>query len=152
MAPRHQVLSKKQWRFLQCAYDCPHFPVTAVEQVQITRASYKVSKHQYSELTCTYPPITDPDEHSDLVCLKMAVFWEVAPCSLLEVYQRVRGPCCFHHQGELGNFLMLGWYADHYSLNQTCQTSSPLRCFILPDSVLELYTTRDPKCTNFNKF
>jgi hypothetical protein len=29
---------------------------------------------------------------------KMAVFWVVAPCSLVEVYQRFRGPCCLHHQ------------------------------------------------------
>jgi hypothetical protein len=28
----------------------------------------------------------------------MAVFWVVAPCSLVEVYQRFRGPCP-HHQG-----------------------------------------------------
>jgi hypothetical protein len=27
------------------------------------------------------------------------VFWVVVPCSLVEVYQRFRGPCCFHHQG-----------------------------------------------------
>jgi hypothetical protein len=31
----------------------------------------------------------------------MAVFWVVAPCSLVEVYQRFRGPCCLHHQGDL---------------------------------------------------
>jgi hypothetical protein len=30
---------------------------------------------------------------------KIAVFWVVAPCSLVEVYQRFRGPCCLHHQG-----------------------------------------------------
>jgi hypothetical protein len=29
----------------------------------------------------------------------MAVFWVVAPCSLVEVYQRFSGPCCLHHQG-----------------------------------------------------
>jgi hypothetical protein len=29
----------------------------------------------------------------------MAVFWVVAPCSLVEVYQRFRGPCCLHHHG-----------------------------------------------------
>jgi hypothetical protein len=32
---------------------------------------------------------------------KMAVLWIVAPCSLVEVYQRFRGPCCLHHQGDL---------------------------------------------------
>jgi hypothetical protein len=31
---------------------------------------------------------------------KMAVFWVVALCSLVEVYQRFRGPCCIHHQGD----------------------------------------------------
>jgi hypothetical protein len=30
----------------------------------------------------------------------MAVFWVVAPCSLVEVYQRFRGTCCLHHQGD----------------------------------------------------
>jgi hypothetical protein len=34
------------------------------------------------------------------VSTKMAVFWIVAPCSLVEVYQRFRGPCCLHHQGD----------------------------------------------------
>jgi hypothetical protein len=34
------------------------------------------------------------------VSTKMAVFWVVAPCSLVEVYQRFRGPCCLHHQGD----------------------------------------------------
>jgi hypothetical protein len=32
------------------------------------------------------------------VSTKMAVFWVVAPCSLVEVYQRFRGPCCLHYQ------------------------------------------------------
>jgi hypothetical protein len=27
-----------------------------------------------------------------------AVFCVVAPCSLVEIYQRLRGPCCLHHQ------------------------------------------------------
>jgi hypothetical protein len=28
------------------------------------------------------------------VSMKIAVFWVVAPCSLVEVYQRFRDPCC----------------------------------------------------------
>jgi hypothetical protein len=36
-----------------------------------------------------------------VVSMKMAVFWVVAPCSLVEVYKRFRGPCCLHHQGAL---------------------------------------------------
>jgi hypothetical protein len=30
-----------------------------------------------------------------------AVFWVVALCNLVEVYQRFRGPCCLHHQGDV---------------------------------------------------
>jgi hypothetical protein len=37
---------------------------------------------------------------ADYVDMKMAVFWVVAPCSLVEVYQRFRGPCCLHYQGD----------------------------------------------------
>jgi hypothetical protein len=35
--------------------------------------------------------------------MKMAVFWVVAPCSLVEVYQRFRGPCCLHHRPDDGD-------------------------------------------------
>jgi hypothetical protein len=35
-----------------------------------------------------------------MLILKIAVFWVVAPCSLVEIYQRFRGPCCLHHQGD----------------------------------------------------
>jgi hypothetical protein len=31
--------------------------------------------------------------------VKMAVFWVVAPCNLVEIYQRFRCPRCLHHQG-----------------------------------------------------
>jgi hypothetical protein len=34
------------------------------------------------------------------VSTKMAVFWVIALCSLVEVYQRFRGLCCLHHQGD----------------------------------------------------
>jgi hypothetical protein len=30
--------------------------------------------------------------------MKMTVFWDVAPCSLIEVYRRLRGAYCVHHQ------------------------------------------------------
>jgi hypothetical protein len=32
--------------------------------------------------------------------VKMTLFWVVAPCSLVEVYQRFRCPCYLHHQGD----------------------------------------------------
>jgi hypothetical protein len=31
--------------------------------------------------------------------MKMTVFWDVSPCSLVEVYRRFRGAYCLHHQG-----------------------------------------------------
>jgi hypothetical protein len=69
------------------------------------------------------------------VGMKMAVFWVVAPCSLVEVYQRFTGPCCLHHQGavmmeaartsttqniaifgdifhSISNSLLAGWLSD----------------------------------------
>jgi hypothetical protein len=30
----------------------------------------------------------------------MDVFWVVVPCRLVEVYQRFRGTCCLHYQGD----------------------------------------------------
>jgi hypothetical protein len=38
--------------------------------------------------------------------MKMAVFWVVAPCSLVEIYQHFRGPCCLHHQGDRSETLV----------------------------------------------
>jgi hypothetical protein len=35
----------------------------------------------------------------------MAVFWDVAPCSLVEVYQPFTGPCCLHHQGDEDRYI-----------------------------------------------
>jgi hypothetical protein len=32
--------------------------------------------------------------------MKMTAFWDVAPCSLIEVYGRFRGAYCLHHQGD----------------------------------------------------
>jgi hypothetical protein len=32
--------------------------------------------------------------------MEMAVFWDVAPCSLVEVYRHFRGAYYLHHQGE----------------------------------------------------
>jgi hypothetical protein len=44
------------------------------------------------------------------VSTKMAVFWVVAPCSLVEVYQRFIGPCCLHHQGESPSETLVNLY------------------------------------------
>jgi hypothetical protein len=34
--------------------------------------------------------------------MKMAVFCVVAPCNLVEVYQRFRGTCCLHRRPDDG--------------------------------------------------
>jgi hypothetical protein len=33
--------------------------------------------------------------------VKVTVFWDTAPCSLVEVERRFRGAYCLHHQGDL---------------------------------------------------
>jgi hypothetical protein len=38
--------------------------------------------------------------------MKMAVFWVVAPYSLVEVYRRFGGICCLHHRGDEGTVLI----------------------------------------------
>jgi hypothetical protein len=40
------------------------------------------------------------DKETTILISKMAVFWVVAPCSLVQVYRRFRGICCLHHQGD----------------------------------------------------
>jgi hypothetical protein len=37
---------------------------------------------------------------SDISLLKMTVFWDVAPCSVVEIDRRFRGAYCLHHQGD----------------------------------------------------
>jgi hypothetical protein len=39
--------------------------------------------------------------------MKTTVFWDVASCGLVEVYRRVRGACCFQHQGDQVGFEVL---------------------------------------------
>jgi hypothetical protein len=38
---------------------------------------------------------------SDGVVYDVAVFWVVAPCTFVQVYQRFRGLYCLHHQGDV---------------------------------------------------
>jgi hypothetical protein len=34
------------------------------------------------------------------VSMKMTVFWDAAPCSLVEIDRRFRGTYCLHHRGD----------------------------------------------------
>jgi hypothetical protein len=57
----------------------------------------------------------------------MAVFWLVAPCSLVEVYQRFRGPsCCLHHQGDRKDLWNVGKLLLDYTVLQPRR--QPSRC------------------------
>jgi hypothetical protein len=38
--------------------------------------------------------------HTNKRAIKMAVFWDVVPFSLVEVYRRFRGSCCPCRQGD----------------------------------------------------
>jgi hypothetical protein len=40
--------------------------------------------------------------------VKMTAFWDVAPCSLVEVYRLSRGTSCLHHQGY--DLLIARWW------------------------------------------
>jgi hypothetical protein len=43
--------------------------------------------------------------------MMMIVFWDVAPCSLVEFYQGFRGACCLHHQGyEYASETLINFY------------------------------------------
>jgi hypothetical protein len=48
-------------------------------------------------LSIRYTVSVSPEQS---ICLKTAVFWVVAPCSMVEVYLRFRRPCCLHHQAD----------------------------------------------------
>jgi len=43
----------------------------------------------------------DSFETSMEVMFQVEVFWVVTPCSEVVGYQRFRGPCCIHLQGEV---------------------------------------------------
>jgi hypothetical protein len=45
-------------------------------------------------------PTLNPESYK--AQMKMAIFWVVVPCSLVEVHQRFRSSCCLRHQGDDG--------------------------------------------------
>jgi hypothetical protein len=49
-----------------------------------------------------------------------AVFWVIAPCRLVEVYQRLRGAFCLHHQGEAASS-----YKTSINFYQTTRSNNP---------------------------
>jgi hypothetical protein len=63
-----------------------------------------------------------------LVVLKMAVLWVVAPCSLVGVYQSLKGTCCLHHQCDGGSkhFRNVGKFLTEYAAPRP--SSQPSLC------------------------
>jgi hypothetical protein len=72
------------------------------------------------------------------VSTKMAVFWVVSPCSLVEVYQRFRGLCCLHHQGNEFTLMMEAARTSETLVNfyQTKRRYNPEDSHLCPSSFL----------------
>jgi hypothetical protein len=81
---------------LLVAYNDNHLLKTGVERTPETSCTSNVSQ------------IVDNIKHNiNLVrfrvltaSMKMTVFWDVAPCSLIEIYRRYRDAYCLHQQGD----------------------------------------------------
>jgi hypothetical protein len=59
--------------------------------------------------------------------MKMAVFWVVAQCSLVEVYRLFTGACCLHHQYSFIALMMEAANTSETSANfyQTTRRNNP---------------------------
>jgi hypothetical protein len=58
-------------------------------------------RHIASPSSTVWPDVSVPKRETKNI-MKMAVFWDVAPCSRVDVYRRFRGVCCLYHQGNHG--------------------------------------------------
>jgi hypothetical protein len=63
--------------------------------------------------------------------MKMVVFLVVAPCSLVEVYQRFTGACCLHHQGDRTDSCTWGHGIKSWSGQLFCFMQPPCCYFTL---------------------
>jgi hypothetical protein len=61
------------------------------------------------------------------VSMKIAVFWVVAPCSLVEVYQRFSSPCCLHHQGDQKTAIFIALMFLNHNVSRDGQSTGPNR-------------------------
>jgi hypothetical protein len=59
--------------------------------------------------------------------MKFKVFWDVLPCSQIDVDRRFRGAYCLHHQGDLIALMMKAVRTSEMSVNiyLTTQHYSP---------------------------
>jgi hypothetical protein len=54
--------------------------------------------------------------------LKFRVFWDILPCSQIDVDRRLRSACCFHHQ-EIIALMMEAAHTSETSVNIYLATS-----------------------------
>jgi hypothetical protein len=85
---RHCCLLATSWYLSLHWSQKLHFPISLLKPAK-GAGKYKLQASTQAFLSLTTSFIKN-----------MAVSWVVAPCSLVEVYQRFRGPCCLHHQGD----------------------------------------------------
>jgi hypothetical protein len=77
----------------------------------------------------------------------MAVFWNVAPCSLVEFNQSFRGAYCLHHQDDTLIALMMGALSTYETLVNFYQTTQRN---ISEDSHLRTHHRENLKSHSFN--
>jgi hypothetical protein len=57
----------------------------------------------------------------------MDVFWDIAPCSLVEVHRLFRGACCLHHHGRSLRIMSYDVIAEEYPQLSSHVTSLSIR-------------------------
>jgi hypothetical protein len=73
------------------------------------------------------------------VSTKMAVLWVVALCSLIEVYQRFKSPCCLHHQGVMTHRRDDGGSKNHWNVGKLLPDYTALQPRRQPYSTMNAY-------------
>jgi hypothetical protein len=72
---------------------------------------------------------------------KVATFWVVALCSLVEIYQCFRGSCCFQHQDDelISPKFQASRSTSHHHLEWQLASLCASKCFVLPPQAFPLY-------------
>jgi hypothetical protein len=70
----------------------------------------------------------------------MAVFRVIAPFSLVEIYQRFRGLCCLHHQGDERLIALIALMMEAARPLKRWQTSTRLRGATTQKTAIFIFT------------
>jgi hypothetical protein len=85
------------------------FRISAQELIIFPGMYHKIKKshfllHLFYGIINNVPAIPDcvmfENEVLTTALMNVTVFWDVTPCSLIEVYRRFGGACCFLHDGD----------------------------------------------------